>query len=256
VTYSSSARTRTSVTVSPLSSAHALAASHSGCGTRTERAGVFGWFGMSAACGGCDGGDLLVGPLGVSVTQPCGGVVGRGGRSDVCVADVRGDLACERGGGLAAGFVFVGGHRGLRSGWCIYTIARCMDTRQGESLWMSGAAAAASQRRLHDDGLGWEPGGRSHGPRAVGCRVPTAVQSPCGHTKTAYVGGRGTGFQPNPSNSEGDGMNEIEDTLEHVKAELREMRALAARVLDAAEREGLDVSHFTDGDLDDLLGGS
>ena len=51
-------------------------------------------------------------------------------------------------------------------------------------------------------------------------------------------------------------MNEIEDTLEHVKAELREMRALAARVLDAAEREGLDVSHFTDGDLDDLLGGS
>lgn len=40
----------------------------------------------------------------------------------------------------------------------------------------------------------------------MGCRVPTAVQSPCGHTKTAYVGGRDTGFQPNPSNSEGDGM--------------------------------------------------
>ena len=39
----------------------------------------------------------------------------------------------------------------------------------------------------------------------MGCRVPTAVQSPCGHTKTAYVGGRDTGFQPNPS-TEGNRM--------------------------------------------------
>ena len=52
MTYSLSALTMTSVTVSSLASAHAFAASHNGCGTRTDLAGVFGWFGMSAPCGG------------------------------------------------------------------------------------------------------------------------------------------------------------------------------------------------------------
>ena len=52
MTYSLSALTITSVTVSSLASARAFAASHSGCGTRTDLAGVFGWFGMSAPCGG------------------------------------------------------------------------------------------------------------------------------------------------------------------------------------------------------------
>ena len=142
MTYSLSALTMTSVTVSSLASAHALAASHSGCGTRTERAGVFGWFGMS----GQPAGD---GVVEVEREDLCAAVLahpsGDGDGQLVFVERVLGEVFdLEDRGGVELGEAVAGdehpdgagdggggGHLGSLPGRCIYTLPRCMDTRQG-----------------------------------------------------------------------------------------------------------------------------
>lgn len=50
-------------------------------------------------------------------------------------------------------------------------------------------------------------------------------------------------------------MSSREQDLDDIKAELRELRAMAAQVLAAAEREGVVWSPASDADLAKLLGG-
>jgi hypothetical protein len=111
-TYRSSARTMAAVTVSPLSAAFCCAACQSGSGTRTDRTGVFGWFGMSAQPHhGVELGDLGVGGAGVGeLAVVCG--LGFGAEADACgdVSPVGGhgdDGAVGAGGGVVAHLVSV-----------------------------------------------------------------------------------------------------------------------------------------------------
>ena len=137
MTYFSSERTMTSVTVSPLTSARSLAASHRGCGTRTERNGVFGWFGIS---------DhpvrfvrweavppvTLVCPVDVTTAEH---VVRRSvplRRLDSFVGALTDSRPPVTGDSDLGSDVLVGElHLGSLPGRCIYTLPRCIDTRQG-----------------------------------------------------------------------------------------------------------------------------